>query len=143
LAEGKGCLLSGSAENTVDWTAFAQARRDLGDGFVRLFGYFREDGAKAIAAIEGAVRQGQAAPIVLPAHKLKSEAREFGAEALAALAEDIELSARDCVEWRQNPADLVEQVVALRPLYEATVQAIDEATNPLKSRRPAFGAASR
>ena len=74
---------------------------------------------------------------------LKSEAREFGAVALAALAEDIELSARDCVEWRQNPADLVEQVVALRPLYEATVQAIDEATNPLKSRRPAFGAASR
>ena len=65
------------------------------------------------------------------------------AVALAALAEDIELSARDCVEWRQNPADLVEQVVALRPLYEATVQAIDEATNPLKSRRPAFGAASR
>ncbi len=135
--------MSGSVENTVDWTAFAQARRDLGDGFVRLFGYFREDGAKAIAAIEGAVRQGQAAPIVLPAHKLKSEAREFGAEALAELAEDIELSARDCVEWRQNPADLVEQVVALRPLYEATVQAIDEATNPLKSRRPAFGAASR
>ena len=132
-----------SVQNTVDWTAFAQARRDLGDGFVRLFSYFREDGAKAIAAIEGAVRQGQAAPIVLPAHKLKSEAREFGAVALAALAEDIELSARDCVEWRQNPADLVEQVVALRPLYEATVQAIDEATNPLKSRRPAFGAASR
>lgn len=132
-----------SVQNTVDWTAFAQARRDLGDGFVRLLSYFREDGAKAIAAIEGAVRQGQAAPIVLPAHKLKSEAREFGAVALAALAEDIELSARDCVEWRQNPADLVEQVVALRPLYEATVQAIDEATNPLKSRRPAFGAASR
>lgn len=135
--------MSGSVENNVDWTAFAQARRDLGDGFVRLFGYFREDGAKAITAIEGAVRQGQAAPIVLPAHKLKSEAREFGAVALAALAEDIELSARDCVEWRQNPADLVEQVVALRPLYEATVQAVDEATNPLKSRRPAFGAASR
>jgi HPt (histidine-containing phosphotransfer) domain-containing protein len=143
LAEGKGCLLPDSVQNTVDWTAFAQARRDLGDGFVRLLSYFREDGAKAIAAIEGAVRQGQAAPIVLPAHKLKSEAREFGAVALAALAEDIELSARDCVEWRQNPADLVEQVVALRPLYEATVQAIDEATNPLKSRRPAFGAASR
>jgi HPt (histidine-containing phosphotransfer) domain-containing protein len=143
LAKGKGCLLPDSAEHNVDWTAFAQARRDLGDGFVRLFGYFQEDGAKAIAAIEGAVRQGQAAPIVLPAHKLKSEAREFGAVALAALAEDIELSARDCVEWRQNPADLVEQVVSLRPLFEATVQAIDEATNPLKSRRPAFGAASR
>lgn len=132
-----------TVENNVDWTAFTQARHDLGDGFVRLFGYFREDGAKAISTIEGAVRQGQAAPIVLPAHKLKSEAREFGAFALAALAEDIEMSARDCIEWHQNPADLVEQVVALRPLYEATVQAIDEATNPLKTRKPAFGVAAR
>lgn len=132
-----------TAGNNVDWTVFAQARRDLGDGFVRLFGYFREDGAKAIATIEAAVRQGQAAPIVLPAHKLKSEAREFGAMALAALAEEIELSARDCVEWHQNPADLVEQVVALRPLYEATVQAIDEATNPLKTRRPTLGIVTR
>jgi len=127
----------------LDWTAFERARRELGDGFVRLFGYFREDGAKAVSAIENAVRQGQAAPIVLPAHKLKSEAREFGAFALAALAEEIEMSARDCVEWHQNPADLVEQVVGLRPLYEATVQAIDEATNPLKTRRPVFGTAIR
>lgn len=132
-----------SVENHVDWAAFAQARQDLGDGFVRLFGYFREDGAKAIAVIEAAVRQGQAAPIVLPAHKLKSEAREFGAIALADLAEDLEMSARDCVEWHQTPADLVEQVVALRPLYETTIQAIDEAINPLMTRRPAFGAATR
>lgn len=129
--------------NHLDWTAFANARRELGDGFVRLLGYFREDGAKAVSAIETAVRQGQAAPIVLPAHKLKSEAREFGAFALAALSEEIELAARDCVEWHQNPADLVEQVVALRPLYEATINAIDEATNPLKSRRPTFGTATR
>lgn len=135
--------MPGTAQNEVDWTAFAQARQDLGDGFVRLFGYFQEDGAKAISTIESAVRQGQAAPIVLPAHKLKSEAREFGAFALAALAENIEMSARDCVEWHQNPADLVEQVVALRPLYDATVQSIDEATNPLKSRRPAFGTSVR
>lgn len=132
-----------TVENHVDWPAFSQARQDLGDGFVRLFGYFREDGAKAISTIEGAVRQGHAAPIVLPAHKLKSEAREFGAYALAELAEDIEMSARDCVEWHQNPADLVEQVVALRPLYEATVQAIDEATNPLKTRKAVFGAVGR
>lgn len=132
-----------TVEQHVDWTAFSQARQDLGDGFVRLFGYFREDGAKAISTIEGAVRQGQAAPIVLPAHKLKSEAREFGAYALAELAEEIEMGARDCIEWHQNPADLVEQVVALRPLYEATVQVIDEATNPLKTRKPAFGSAAR
>jgi HPt (histidine-containing phosphotransfer) domain-containing protein len=127
----------------VDWTAFSDARRELGDGFVRLFGYFREDGAKAVTAIENAVRNGQAAPLVLPAHKLKNEAREFGALSLAALAEHIELSARDCVEWHAGPAELVEHVVSLRPMYEATVQAMNEASNPLRSRRPVFGTARR
>lgn len=127
----------------VDWTAFADARRELGDGFVRLFGYFREDGAKAVTAIENAVRNGQAAPLVLPAHKLKNEAREFGAVSLAALAEHIELSARDCVEWHVGPAELVEHVVSLRPMYEATVQALNEASNPLRARRPVFGTARR
>src|SRR3546814_5130257 len=30
----------------VNWTEFAQVRRELGAGFVRILGYFREDGIK-------------------------------------------------------------------------------------------------
>ncbi|MDB5675891.1 MAG: histidine phosphotransferase, partial [Sphingomonas bacterium] len=33
----------------VDWTAFARARSELGAGFVRILGYFREDGVKSFA----------------------------------------------------------------------------------------------
>ena len=46
-------------EHLVDWTAFAQARSELGAGFVRILGYFREDGVKSVAAIEEAMRARQ------------------------------------------------------------------------------------
>src|SRR3546814_10492637 len=36
----------------VNWTEFAQVRRELGAGFVRILGYFREDGIKSVSAIE-------------------------------------------------------------------------------------------
>jgi histidine phosphotransfer protein HptB len=128
------------ADFEMDWAKFAQTRSDLGAGFVRVFGYFQQDGAQSIAAIEAAVRNNAAASVVLPAHKIKSEAREFGALALAALAEDIEFQARDCVEWRVDTTSLVEYVVNLRPLLEATIAIIDAASNPLMQRRTAFDA---
>lgn len=118
----------------IDWTSFARARADLGHGFVRVFGYFREDGAKAVDTIEEAMRNGAAIPMVLPANKLKTEAREFGAMALAEAAEHIEMVARDCVEWRLEPTTLVEYAIGLRPLFEASVAALDERANPLAQR---------
>jgi histidine phosphotransfer protein HptB len=123
------------ADVDVDWTIFSRARTELGAGFVRFFGYFREDGDKSITCIEEAVRHGEAAKLVLPADKLKNEAREFGAMELAALAEHIEMQARDCIEWHQDPAALVEHIVKLRPLFESTIEALDAASNPLKQRR--------
>ena len=123
----------------IDWDVFSRTRAELGQGFVRILGYFREDGAKSVSAIEDAVRKGSAAPLVLPAHKLKSEAREFGALGLATLAEHIEMTARDFVEWHQDPGTLVEYVVNLRPLLDATIAALDEEINPLAQRRPGSG----
>jgi histidine phosphotransfer protein HptB len=123
----------------IDWDAFAQARVDLGGGFVRILGYFREDSQKAVLAIESAVRAGAPAPLVSPAQKLSSDARELGAMALAELAEHIELTARDFIEWHQDAAPLVEHVVGLRPLLEASLAQMDEMTNPLMQRRAASG----
>ena len=40
----------------VDWAVFGQARAELGADFVRILGYFREDGVKSVAAIEEAMR---------------------------------------------------------------------------------------
>lgn len=123
----------------VDWTAFSRARSELGAGFVRILGYFREDGVKSVAAIEAAMRARNAAALVIPAHTLKGEARQFGAEPLGALAEKIETIARDCVENRDTPDEALELVVELGALFENTLQMLEREANPLVERRPTFG----
>ncbi|MDQ2879400.1 MAG: Hpt domain-containing protein [Pseudomonadota bacterium] len=127
-------------QTLIDWTAFARARSELGGGFVRILGYFREDGVKSVAAIETAMRASNAAAMVIPAHTLKGEARQFGAEPLGMIAEKIEMIARDCVESRDTPSHALEHVVALGPMFEATLQMLEREANPLVQRRPAgFG----
>jgi HPt (histidine-containing phosphotransfer) domain-containing protein len=124
----------------IDWTVFSQARSELGAGFVRILGYFREDGVKSVAAIETAMRALNAAAMVLPAHTLKGEARQFGAEPLGELAEKIETIARDCVENRDTPDQALQSVVELRPLFDKTLTMLERESNPLVERRPAaFG----
>jgi len=123
----------------VDWTAFQAARTELGAGFVRILGYFREDGIKSVDAIEAAMRGGSAAALVLPAHTLKGESRQFGAEPLATLAEAIEQIGRNCVETRDRPDEALEHVVTLRPVFEATLSMLEREANPLVERRPVSG----
>jgi len=77
--------------------------------------------------------------MVLPAHTLKGESRQFGAEPLSDLAEEIEVLARDCVESHDTPSQALELVVRLRPLFDATLGLLEREANPLVERRPAFG----
>lgn len=125
----------GSA-NMVNWATFARVRAELGADFVRILGYFREDGEKAVAMIEAAMHQRQAASLVIPAHTMKTEARQFGAEPLGELAEEIELVARRSLESRLFPDQLLPQVARLRPLYLNTMALLEAETNPLATRRP-------
>jgi histidine phosphotransfer protein HptB len=127
------------ADETINWDAFAETRAMLGDSFVRVLGYFREDGTKSVANIEDAMRERNSAKLVLPAHTLKGEGYQFGAEKLAALAEEIEIAARHYVEIRQDPEELLEKVVQLRPLFERTLAALEAEASPLVERRAAFG----
>ncbi len=123
----------------VDMAIFARTRSELGASFVRILGYFREDGEKSVRAVEAAMRAQSAAALVTPAHTLKGEARQFGAEPLAILAEMIEMTARDCVEYRHAPDELLPEVVKLRPLFEQTLAILEREANPLADRRPGFG----
>jgi HPt (histidine-containing phosphotransfer) domain-containing protein len=123
----------------VNWTSFGRARSELGGNFVRILGYFREDGVKSVSQIEDAMRGASAAAMVIPAHTLKGEARQFGADVLADVAEEIENIARLCVERHDTPTDAFEHVVKLRPLFESTLQLLEREANPLAERRPAFG----
>ncbi|CAN5304209.1 hypothetical protein BH10PSE15_BH10PSE15_06940 [soil metagenome] len=123
----------------VDWTVFARSRSELGAGFVRILGYFREDGVKSVAAIETAMRAQNAAGLVIPAHTLKGESRQFGAEPLGHLSERIEMIARDCVESRDTPEEALALVVGLRPLFERTLAMLEREANPLVERRSGLG----
>jgi HPt (histidine-containing phosphotransfer) domain-containing protein len=127
------------ALSLVDWSAFSQARSELGANFVRILGYFREDGIKSVGQIEEAMRANNAAALVIPAHTLKGESRQFGAEPLADCAELIEVTARQCIERQMTPDAALEHVVRLRPLFEATLNLLEREANPLIERRPAFG----
>lgn len=127
------------AEDIVNWATFAETRTMLGEAFVRVLGYFREDGIKSVAAIEQAIRERDSAKLVLPSHTLKGESWQFGAERLAALSEEIEVAARHYVEIRQGPEELVEKVVQLRPLFEATLSALEAEASPLVERRSPIG----
>jgi HPt (histidine-containing phosphotransfer) domain-containing protein len=133
--------LNFESADIVDWSVFSRTRAELGAGFVRILGYFREDGEKAIARLEDAMQRRDAAGLISPAHTLKSEARQFGAEPLGELAEEIEFTARRSVEQRMFPDELVPQVTKLRPLYTKTMQLFDGETNPLAQRRSGFGRA--
>jgi histidine phosphotransfer protein HptB len=126
-------------ETLIDWAVLTAARVELGANFVRILGYFREDGEKSVAAIEAAMRAANAAAMVIPAHTLKGESRQFGAEALGNLAEAIETIARDCVESRDPPEPALPLVVGLSALFQSTLALLERETNPLVERRPAFG----
>jgi histidine phosphotransfer protein HptB len=124
--------------NLVDWVHFERSRTELGPGFIKILGYFREDGTKSLGQIEQAMREQNTTALVIPAHTLKGESRQLGAEPLAKVAELIESTARFCVESHRFPDELVPKVVELRRLFEQTVEQFDKATNPLMARnRPA------
>ena len=118
----------------VDWVYFEKSRAELGPGFIRILGYYREDGAKSVAQIEAAMREQNTVALVIPAHTLKGESRQFGANQLADLAETIENVARTCIETHRFPDELVPEVVALRQMFNQTVEMFDAAVNPLLTR---------
>ena len=131
--------MSEEARDIVDWAYFEKSRTELGPGFIKILSYFKEDGVKSIAQIEQAMRDENTTALVIPAHTLKGEARQLGAEPLATIAELIETTARFCLEARRFPDELVPQVVELRVLFDRTVELFDKATNPLVSRAPGTG----
>ena len=126
--------MTDEVRDVVDWTHFEKSRTELGPSFIRILSYFKEDGVKSIAQIEEAMREQNTAALVIPAHTLKGESRQLGAEPVAKIAELIESTARFCVETHRFPDELVPEVVELRKLFDETIAQFDKATNPLMTR---------
>ncbi len=128
-------MIEQSGPAIIDWERFAQARSVLGSNFLRAIGFFREDGAKSLATIEGALRLRNPIALIGPADLLKADALQIGALTVAELAEDVEFGARDCVEWHQAPDVLLEPVMALRAAFEDSLRQLERDVNPLVMRR--------
>lgn len=126
----------------VDQSELAQARAVMGAGMARILGYFREDGARSIRAIEEAFTQGNAAAMVIPAHTLKGESLQFGARRLGGIAESIEQTARRCVEQRLPPSEVGGEVAMLRGCFNETLALLESAAPPSGTSRPAVPGAA-
>ncbi|WP_404712046.1 Hpt domain-containing protein [Sphingomonas sp. MMS24-J13] len=125
--------------DAIDRARLGALRRELGNSFMRILGYFREDGVRSIDAIEDAVRQRSAVALVRPAHTLKGEALQFGALPLGLMAEKIEMAARRAVEDRVFPIDVIEYVVQLRPLFEEALRVLTRETAAISPIGRAMG----
>ncbi len=122
-------------ETIVDWERFAQAKAHLGSNFLRVVGYFQQDGKQSIDAIENALRARNAVAMIAPADVLKNDALQLGAISVAELAEDVEFAARDCLEWHQAPDTLVEPIMQLREAFAGTLAQLEREVNPLSNRQ--------
>ena len=131
--------MTDEARDIIDWVHFEKCRSEMGPGFIRILSYLKEDGVKSIAQIEQAMREQNTTALVLPAHTIKGESRQLGAEPIAKIAELIETTARLCIETHRFPDELVPQVVELRTLFDQTVEQFEKATNPLVQRAAATG----
>jgi histidine phosphotransfer protein HptB len=118
----------------LDEERISRSRAHFGRNFARILGYLREDGLEAIDTIETAMRISKPAAMIGPADRIKAEAYDLGAVGLAEVAEMIELRARDCVERRQSPDDLLRPVVSLRRIFDETVALLDREVNPVTIR---------
>lgn len=127
----------------IDTFKLDQARRELGADFGRILGYYEEDGAKSVAAIEEAVRTRNAVALVRPAHTLKGESLQFGAVLLGLAAERIEQAARQAVEDHTFPAEMIEETVCLRPLFAQALDLLKRAAAPTAPVRRVAGGFGR
>lgn len=123
----------------IDWRVFAETRSALGPNFVRILGYFREDGTRSVEEIEQAMRAKDPVAMVLAAHKLKGEALQLGALQLSITIETIEMTARACIEHHDTPDDIIELVVALRPMFEETLAILEQDASPVVQQRQPLG----
>lgn len=107
----------------MDQAALGEVRAMMGDKFTELLSYFLEDSAGYMQQIEEGVATGKAESVVLPAHTLKSSAKQMGAMQLAESARAIELEAREAVKTQGTLESIAPKLEPLREALKEALQA--------------------
>ena len=109
---------------TIDQKTFAALQEMAGADFVvELVHAFLEEAPVMLAALDSSLQAGDAEKFRRTAHSLKSNSNTFGAQALAAIAKDLELSGLEAVRARPDPlaavnAEYARVSAALKELCE-------------------------
>ena len=93
---------------TIDKKTFAALQEMAGAEFVvELVHAFFEEAPVMLATLTSSLAQGDAETFRRTAHSLKSNSNTFGAQELAAIAKDLELSGLEKVRARPDPLGAV------------------------------------
>ena len=108
---------------TIDKKTFTALQEMAGADFVvELVHAFFEEAPAMLAALASSLAAGDAETFRRTAHSLKSNSNTFGAQALAAIAKDLELSGLENVKARPDPLG------AVAAEYQRVASALKELT---------------
>ena len=107
----------------IDQATLGDVRAMMGNKFTELLSYFLEDSASYVQQIEEGVATGKAESVVLPAHTLKSSAKQMGAMQLAESARTLELAAREALNTQGSLESIAPQLAPLRVALEDVLHA--------------------
>ncbi len=107
----------------MDQATLGEVRAMMGNKFTELLSYFLEDSASYVQQIEEGIATGNAESVVLPAHTLKSSAKQMGAMQLAESARTIELAAREALKTQGSLESIAPQMAPLRVALEDVLHA--------------------
>ncbi len=81
----------------IDYTAVKEAKQVMRDRFAIMVKYFIEDTENYLLEIEKGLENDDIQAILLPAHTIKSAARQMGAQRVSSVAKTLEFLCRDAI----------------------------------------------
>lgn len=107
-----------------------EAAELMGAKFPQILSYFLEDSAAYVADMHAALASGNLQGLILPAHSLKSSAKQMGADRLSYHARELEHAAREAEKKPADPSALSTLLASLEQALADSRAAYTEYTPP-------------
>jgi HPt (histidine-containing phosphotransfer) domain-containing protein len=114
------------AREILDMVAIGEVRAMMKEKFAEILGYFLEDSVMYVQQIAQGCAAGKAEAIVLPAHTLKSSAKQMGAMRLAEHARHIEFAARETARNGTEISHIAHEIDQLHLVFDEAKHALEQ-----------------